>query len=186
VYENDSTPEGEDVLDSARITRRVAMQRAAVAGGALAFAVPVVQRLGQMTAGAVVSPVPPPPSSTPGFHGISYIAFVFRCNGTLFRLKWEEGGDGFDDFDGNNLPGCTEPNGWANATPYANHADVVVNETVIGGELFSVSFTVPVGCTITDGDGVAKGANPNIQGFCVTGVVSNSNRTITFTAPPKA
>jgi hypothetical protein len=182
VYENESIPDGDAPLGDATISRRVAMQRAAVAGGALAFAVPVVQRLGQMSAGAA-SPVPPPPPPPPppSFHGISYVAFVFTCaDGKTSRLKWDEDENDYDS--GSALPSCESitPSDWLTAEVYPTPDDVSLEKTNVGGELFQLVVTLPDGCTAEAGDAVVKGAQQ-----CQVGIISGGGSIITFNGLPK-
>lgn len=184
---------------AAPMNRRDALKRVAVVGGAAVWAAPGVQRLGMLAAHAV-SPAPSPPPSPPptspppsppptsppstSFAGISYIGLVFVCNGTTYRAKWQAQG-GWNDIGGNNLPQCPTPTGWAGATVYPNAGAIGVSTVYIGGELYQVTFTLPMTCTASTGSGVAKGGNPNVpqtDGYCVAGVVGSDPRFITFTA----
>lgn len=184
-----------------KISRRDAMRRVALVGGAAVWAAPAVQRLGMVAAHAVSPPPSPPPTSpppppppppptptptpTPGKIAISYVGLVFTCDGQLYRAKWE--GSWVDvsslgQFD--SLPGCPAPSGWTSAAAYANPGGTIqVSPTYDDGELLQVSFTLPEGCAFADGSGVAKGGNPESTGYCVAGSTSNGGRTITFVAP---
>lgn len=172
------------------LTRRDALRRAAVIGGAVAYTAPAVQRLGMLSAHAVSPPPPPPPPPPPStFTGVSYVGLVFTCDGQQYRAKWEEGG-GWGDADGSNLPGCPAPGGWSSAPAYPSPAAIGVSTNYVDGELFSVTFTLPGApgtCHFESGAGVAKGGNPGNEqsgGFCVSGAVDpTDDRRITFTAP---
>lgn len=179
----------------ALMNRRQALYRAAVVGGALVWAAPSVQHLARGMAHAEVSPIdegpppPPPPAPAPQYHGVSYVGFVFTCEGVLYKAKWERSADTF--VDAGNLPHCTAPAGWGTAVKLAgpSHKNVpgkgdILFATSFGdGELYSVTFTLPAGCSVSDGAGVAMGGGGGRtdSGYCVGGTVTAPNE-ITFTA----
>lgn len=174
--------------DAPHIARREVLLRGAALGAALAVASPVVQGLGRVSAFAQGSPPPPPPPPATGFTALSYVGLVFTCDGIDYRAKWEEGegSDGWGDIGGENLPQCPTPVGWSEATVYPDAGEIGVSTTYVGGELYQVTYTLPQGCTASNGSGAAKGGNPDnlrSSGFCVPGVVGDNPRVITFTAP---
>jgi hypothetical protein len=171
-----------------RMTRRQALRRAALVGGALVYTTPAVTRLAGTPAFAVGTPPPeppppepPPPDEDEKVHAISYVGLVFVCNGTMYKAKWEEGkgwvGPG-------NLPHCTNPDGWNGASSYPNPGSIGVSTTYVGGELHQVCFTLPDTCSFNSGAGgvvMGAGGDKTTQGFCVG--PSISGRTACFTAP---
>ncbi|MDQ3574429.1 MAG: hypothetical protein M3378_02810 [Actinomycetota bacterium] len=76
--------EGDGFEVSGGLTRREAMRRGVVAGGALLWVTPMVQTVGMSRAGAQQA-------SPPGgqLRGISFIEFRFNCNGTAYYAKVE-------------------------------------------------------------------------------------------------
>lgn len=192
-------------VPSSTLSRREAMRRMAVIGGATAWAAPAVLRVG-MTPALAVSPVPPPPPPTVPpppppvgtFTGISYVGLIFTCSGVTWRAKWETDGTKWIDVTSvggtwEGLPQCPAPAGWDTATglpgpdfnAVPNKPGVIqVSPTYVNGELYSVQFTLPDSCTFQDGSGVAKGGNPtnpDSGGFCASG--DASGKVITYTAP---
>lgn len=188
------------LVDSPRISRRKALERAAVAGGAFVAMTPAVQHIARGLAHAQVSP---PPGRGDGggrgsgdgrgdggettFHGISYAAFVFHCDTQQYKVKWENGGF----VEPGNLPHCEDPPSWDTAAGLpAPGYDMVpekgaisVQSSYIDGELHSIAFTLPAGCTATGaaGGAMSAGGSSTEQGYCASATVAGN--TVTFTAP---
>lgn len=64
------------------VTRRRLLMRGAVAGGVV-WAAPAITSIGGSAFAA-----------SPGEQDISFVAILYRCNGTVFRTKWEVNPDG--------------------------------------------------------------------------------------------
>lgn len=120
------------------ISRREALRRGAIVGGAVVWASPVVQTIGMQKAYA---------QTTPAVTDISFIALLLNCGGTTYRVKWESDFTGGPDECGNSFA-----IGDCNPADFVGTADV---STCPSGVTAAVnpngSVTVTLGsCTITD------------------------------------
>ena len=132
------TDELEPVSGKSGISRREALRRGAIAGGAIVWASPVVQTIGMRKAYA---------QTTPAVTDISFIALLLECGSTTYRIKWETDFTGAPDECGNSFsigdcPPGDLPAGSTSACP----ADVSASVNPNG----SVTVTFPASCNITD------------------------------------
>lgn len=90
--------------DRSGLSRREALKRGAVLGGATLWATPIVQSLTVRPAFAQATPVPP------GVDGPSYIAMNVTCSGVQWVLKLECNGRCEFEDDPFSFPSCDEGN----------------------------------------------------------------------------
>lgn len=167
-----------DENESARgsgISRREALRRGAIVGGAVVWASPVVQTIGMHKAYA---------QTTPAVTDISFIALLLQCGTTTYRIKWETDFTGAPDECGNSFAiGNCNPSdlgsGSVSSCPDGVSASVNPNG--------SVTVTFPSSCNITDfvvkrgqccaGPGQAGEPSVPIGGGSATFGVPTSNQT---------
>jgi hypothetical protein len=176
--------------DASRMNRRAAIRTAAVAGGALVWAGPAVQRVaaGPVFAASTPAPSPPPPPPDTS-QAISYVGLVIRCEGQLWRGKWEAGRGWVDvtTVSGPNaaLPHCANPSGWSEArglppadfnAPLGKPA-IAIEQDPSGESPGAVCFSLPEGCEFVDGVAQGAGGDKTPQGFCEAGVSASASGT---------
>jgi hypothetical protein len=194
------------------IGRREALRRAAIVGGAVVWAAPLVNMVG--TAGATIVSPPPGPDPTPPPHGtttttaggtttttkpgptttttttkpktkcwdLKCCALSFKKDSKKYRAKWAGSWVGTS----TSLSGCSHPSGWSYANTYSDTWKINVAKNYVDGKLYQVTFTLPSGYTFSNGGGVAsaKDSTKYNSWACVNGIVDPGNsKRITFTAP---
>lgn len=166
------------------VSRRSMLKKSALVGGTMVWAAPVVN--------SFTSPAFGDSHGTPEFEGdkgISYIALVYSCTGTGTRYIKFEGfnNDGTASCESGSFetPQCEFPSTEGQSDFSSTDCDlftIVVLESD-GDEPTVVQITIDGDGCVIDGVGVGKCGNPeneNSDGECIEGVLSNDNRTITF------
>lgn len=165
--------EGDEIKGATGISRREALRRGAIVGGAVVWASPVLQTIGMQKAYAV----------TPVVTDISFIALLLECGTTVYRIKWDGDFTGPPDECGpnfaiGNCPAGDLPSGTTADCPTGVNASVNPNG--------SVTVTFPSDCQITDfvvkrgqccaGPGDAGEPSAPISGGSATFPVPNTNQ----------
>ena len=170
--------ESESAAEGSRpgISRREALKRGAVAGGAVLWVTPIVQNVAISAAGAAG------PSPQPG-PAVSFIAFRFTCGGTSYFVKHE----GFTllDQDGTCIGSVNNPNqnscgvDDAGAASGCNTGLYTVVTSFSNGEATLVTVTLNANCTGQIDQAQAKCGDAH--GGCHPAQILDLGRTAVFT-----
>lgn len=163
--------------DRSGVSRRDALKKGAIAGGAVLWVSPFVQNIGISKAGATHT------SPHSSLKDISFIAFLFVCGTTRYGVKLEFNGSG--GYSCGNLPApWSQGNdcGVANTGTEPSGCDRISVE-VLSSNLVRVTLTT-AGCSFVPGQAFSKcGSDSSTNTVCVPGTISGN--TATFIGCPQ-